>query len=103
MGETLFDLRRKLVEIQGENLGGELAEELVTQSVRMLPPGANFLDLRNGILAANEARRDPAVEDAIWDVFAQRGMGNDARASTAGDFGDPSPGFGKPPSSVQVQ
>ena len=71
----------------------------------MLPPNPSFLDLRNGILVANESAANPTVEDAIWAVFTNRGMGVNARATNAGndqppELNSPAAGFNAPPSTA---
>jgi extracellular elastinolytic metalloproteinase len=66
-GETLWDLRGAIASTP--------AEEIVTEAMRLSPPEPSFLDMRNAILQADIARRGGADVDAIWQVFARRGMG----------------------------
>jgi extracellular elastinolytic metalloproteinase len=82
-GETLWDLRSRLVSDLGVAEGVVRARALVTDGLRLSPADPSFLDMRNAILQAdvNRGLRD---RDRIWAVFAARGMG--LGASTLGDF-----------------
>jgi extracellular elastinolytic metalloproteinase len=66
-GETLWDLRTAL--------GSAVAEELITDAMRISPPEPSFLDMRNAIVAADTNASGGANRAVIWDVFAHRGMG----------------------------
>ena len=74
--ETLWDLR--------DALGQSISEALVTGGMRLSPPEPSFLDMRNAILQADTALYGGSHTDAIWAVFATRGMGYFA-ASTDGN------------------
>src|SRR5262249_23147628 len=55
-GETLWDLRRALIEHLGSrDEGARLAERLVTEGLRLTPPQPTMLDARDAILAADRA------------------------------------------------
>ena len=87
--QTLWDLRT--------SLGSTLAEQLVTDAMRLSPPEPSFLDMRNAIFAADAAApSNGANRDALWSVFAGRGMG--FYASTDNGY-DPAPisDFSTPP------
>jgi subtilisin-like proprotein convertase family protein len=75
--ETLWDLRRAI--------GAHDARALITSALRIAPKQPSFLDMRNAILAADAADADApgAHHDAIWTVFAARGMGYSAKVSSA--------------------
>jgi extracellular elastinolytic metalloproteinase len=79
--QTLWDLRHKL--------GSKTAESLVTRAMSIAANNPSFLDMRNAILLADLATTGGANQDAIWKVFAHRGMGYFA-GSLGGD--DTSPG-----------
>ena len=79
-GETLWDLRKAV--------GSNVAEAIVTNGMRISPPEPSLVDERNAILLADQALFGGAFNDAIWAVFAHRGMG--FTASRTGPF-DPSP------------
>jgi extracellular elastinolytic metalloproteinase len=76
-GETLWDLR--------DALGFATTEQLVTDAMRLSPPEPSFLEERNAILQADAGGLHA---DAIWQVFANRGMGFFAGTT---DSTDPAP------------
>ncbi len=86
--QTLWDLR--------DALGSRVTETLVTRAMELSPSDPSFLDERNAILVADTARFGGRHHDAIWEVFAHRGMGYFA-GSLGGE--DPVPGadFSTPP------
>jgi extracellular elastinolytic metalloproteinase len=73
--QTLWDLRRAL--------GPSLARKRITDGMRLSPNlDPSFLDERNAILSA-DAIAGGANINAIWAVFAARGMGCSARSPNA--------------------
>ena len=64
--ETLWDLRQAV--------GSDVAETLVTNGMRLSPPEPSMLDMRNSILAAEQANGG-GLHDEVWEVFRVRGMG----------------------------
>jgi hypothetical protein len=60
--QTLWDIRRRL--------DVEKARAVITGGLRLAPPQPSFLDMRNAILQASTED-----DDALWEVFAARGMG----------------------------
>jgi extracellular elastinolytic metalloproteinase len=94
-GQTLWQLRQRLVARYGQAGGSDRAERYVTGGMRLGPPSPSFLDQRNAILQASTVAGG-ADSDLIWDVFASRGMGY--FASTRGDFdANPDADFSTPP------
>ena len=87
-GETLWQLRGVL--------GSKLTESLVTRAMELSPANPSFLDERNAILQADKATARGAHQDAIWKVFAKRGMGYFA-GSIDGDDTAPVEDFSLPP------
>lgn len=85
---TLWDLRAAV--------GRDVAQALITEGQRMAPPEPSFLDLRNAILAA-EAGLPGDHRDALWTVFARRGMGYRAHTEGAAEL-SPVEDFRLPPS-----
>ena len=85
--ETLWDLRTAI--------GSSDAVRLVTQGMRLSPPEPTFLDMRNAILLADQAAGGTR-RDAIWTVFAARGMGYYATSTGSGDT-SPLEDFSAPP------
>ena len=74
--ETLWDLRQAV--------GPAVAEKIVTDGTRLSPPEPSMLDMRNAILAAEQANGG-GLHNAVWEVFRERGMGYGAAASDAND------------------
>jgi hypothetical protein len=87
-GETLWDLRTAL--------GQTTTEGLVTRAMELSPSNPSFLDMRNSILQADLVDNAGRNHDAIWHVFANRGMGYFA-ASVDGDDVSPAEDFSMPP------
>jgi hypothetical protein len=87
-GETLWDLR--------DALGSSTTEGLVTRAMELSPSNPSFLDERNAILQADQVDNAGANQDAIWTVFANRGMGYFASAIN-GDDSQPVEDFSMPP------
>ncbi len=86
--ETLWDLRTAL--------GSAKAASLITSGMALLPPEPSFLDGRNGIILADQALFAGADVNALWTLFANRGMGFFA-ASTGGEDSSPWQDFATPP------
>ncbi len=74
--ETLWDLRNAI--------GWSDAERIITDALRLSPPEPSFLDERNAILQADLVD-GTGHHDAIWQVFATRGMGFYATSEDGGD------------------
>jgi hypothetical protein len=87
-GETLWDLRNAL--------GQTTTEGLVTRAMELSPSNPSFLDMRNSILQADLVDNGGRNHDAIWGVFAHRGMGYFA-AAVDGDDLAPAEDFSMPP------
>ena len=94
-GQTLWQLRDRLVADLGGPAGLDRARLLVTEGMRLSPPAPSFLDMRDAILAADTAN---GGSDAarISEVFAQRGMGYLA-STTGSDDVAPVEDFSLPP------
>jgi extracellular elastinolytic metalloproteinase len=87
-GETLWDLRGAL--------GSNVTEGLVTRAMELSPANPSMLDERNSILQADLVSFGGSHHDAIWNVFAHRGMGWFA-GSVDGDDTQPVEDFQVPP------
>lgn len=85
---TLWDLRGAL--------DTRKAESLVTRAMELSPANPSFLDMRNAILFADLCINSGRNRDAIWRVFAKRGMGYFA-AAVDGDDALPVEDFSLPP------
>jgi hypothetical protein len=89
-GETLWDIRTAL--------GRETALALITGGMRLSVDAPSMLDMRDAILQQAVAMRSaPGAPDdhyeALWEIFAKRGMGADATTRSAGST-TPEEGFG---------
>ena len=82
--ETLWDLRRRLVADHGAVDGQQTAEQLVTSGMRLTPGEPTFLQARDAILQA-DTNLGGLDHEAIWQVFAARGMGAAATTTGAAD------------------
>lgn len=86
--ETLWDLRKQL--------GWRTTTSLVTRAMELSPYDPSMLDQRNAVLMADSAVYGGANHDAIWQVFAERGMGFYAGA-LGGEDAAPGASFDTPP------
>lgn len=93
--QTLWDLRQAMINKYGNANGVARTEQLVTNGLRLTPIKPSYLDARNGILQANAAAQGFNAEKIIWKVFANRGMGSNARTSGPDDE-HPRQGFKNP-------
>jgi hypothetical protein len=91
--QTLWDLR--------DRLGSKKAEGLVTRAMELAPYTPSMIDMRNAILVADTALYDGANHDAIWEVFANRGMGFYAGSEGSNDS-EPAASFDVPPADPSV-
>ncbi|MGN6600346.1 MAG: M36 family metallopeptidase, partial [Actinomycetes bacterium] len=92
---TLWDLRKALVARYGAEKGGQVAAQLVTDGMPLSAPDPSYLDVRDGILAADLDRNHGDNAELIWKVFATRGEGASA-TTRGGDDTDPTPAFDSP-------
>ena len=92
--QTLWSLRA--------SLGSRVTESLVTRAMELAPFNPSFVDMRNAILVADQSRDGGAEQDAIWAVFASRGMGFSASSAGGGDT-TPVAAFDLPPATLTVR
>ncbi len=76
-GQTLWDLRTEL--------GHGTTAGIVTEAMSLSPDDPSFLDERDALLIADQTLNGGANKDAIWQVFADRGMGWFASATDGSD------------------
>ena len=74
---TLWDLRA--------SLGKDLFEQLITDALKLTPSNPSMLAARDAILLADVASYGSANQEAIWSVFAARGMGVSAQSNDGND------------------
>jgi extracellular elastinolytic metalloproteinase len=75
--QTLWSLRARL--------GSRVTESLVTRAMELAPYNPSFIDMRNAILVADQSRNGGVDQDAIWRIFASRGMGWTANSNGGND------------------
>jgi hypothetical protein len=90
-GQTLWDLRTKL--------GHNVADALITRAMTFSAEDPDYLDMRNAILRADLVRDDGKYRNAIWRVFAHRGMGFFAGSLDSADA-NPVSDFHMPPAAT---
>lgn len=78
---TMWDTRSALVGAHGEAGGKQRHEQLLVDGMKMTPSKPDFLDARDGILAADRATYGGANQCLLWGAFAKRGMGASATSS----------------------
>ena len=86
-GQTLWEMRQQL--------GSTVMETVVTRGMELSPPEPSFLDMRNAILQADMVAYNGVHADALWSIFAERGMGYFA-AAVDGSDGTPVADFSLP-------
>lgn len=70
--------------------------QLLFDSLLIPAAGAlSMVDMRDAMLTADQMRFDGANQDLLWNVFAQRGLGQGASSNGGGDT-DPVPSFRSP-------
>ncbi|MCZ2396499.1 MAG: M36 family metallopeptidase [Chitinophagales bacterium] len=68
--------------------GNTAAMKLVTLAMKLQPCSPGFLDGRDAILKADEILYNGKYRCAIWDAFALRGMGVNAKQGSSNNLGD---------------
>ncbi|MCC6443708.1 MAG: M36 family metallopeptidase [Armatimonadetes bacterium] len=93
---ALYDLRQKLIDLYGLDLGRKTAEQLVVDGMKFCVHFPDFLDGRDALLIADMVTNNGAHQDIIWEAFAARGMGW-AASTTGPDDYQPFADFQTPP------
>lgn len=83
---ALWEVRCRLVQRLGWDVGNRRALQLVTDGMKLTPNAPTFLQARDAIVAAARASSLADLED-VWRGFAVRGMGRSARVLVAGGSG----------------
>ena len=83
--QTLWSLRTALIQARGQTVGIERTRAYVTGGLRLAPEDPTLLDMRNAIVQAAVNAHGAADWQAIWGVFAARGMGWSASAEGPND------------------
>lgn len=69
--------------------GNIRALKIVIEALKMTPCQPSFIDMRDAILAANDAVYNGEGEDILWAAFARRGLGFSAAANGEAAFDNP--------------
>ncbi|MGW7412086.1 M36 family metallopeptidase [Streptomyces sp. NPDC054863] len=78
---TMWEARTALVGAHGAAGGKAQHEQLMVDGMKLTPTKPDFLDARDGILAADRANNNGANQCLLWGAFAKRGMGASASSS----------------------
>lgn len=81
---ALWEVRARLVQRLGWEVGNRRALQLVTDGMKLSPSNPNFITGRDAILAAARAGSDPADAGDVWAGFAVRGVGFSASIQNVG-------------------
>jgi extracellular elastinolytic metalloproteinase len=99
----LWDLTWKLIDTYGFDAdlfagtgGNNMSIELVTQGMALQRCSPGFVDGRDAIILADELINNGANECLIWEVFARRGLGFEARQGSTNNRSDQVEDFGVP-------
>ena len=76
----LWEMRANLIRKYGPEAGNNLALQLVTDGLKLSPPNPNFVQARDAILLADRMWSGGANASEIWNAFAKRGLGFNAKA-----------------------
>ncbi|MCO4813325.1 MAG: T9SS-dependent M36 family metallopeptidase, partial [Flavobacteriales bacterium] len=82
--------------------GNNIAMELVIQALKLQPCDPGFVDGRDAILQADMLLNGGANQCLIWNVFANRGLGNSALQGNPNSRSDQTEAFDMPPGFVNV-
>ncbi|MBI3209078.1 MAG: M36 family metallopeptidase [Candidatus Solibacter usitatus] len=95
--EAIWEVRANLIAQFGDKNGRRRANQILVDAMKLAPPMASMLDMRDAILLADRAGFAGASQAQIWAGFAKRGMGALAQTITgnsihiSANFEPPSP------------
>ncbi|MFT7344088.1 MAG: extracellular elastinolytic metalloproteinase, partial [Lentimonas sp.] len=99
----LWDLTWRLIDTYGFDAdmtsgtgGNNIALELVVEGMRLQPCSPGFVNGRDAIILADELINNGANECLIWEAFARRGLGFEARQGSTNNRFDQVEDFGVP-------
>ena len=87
---AIWDLRSELMKLAKDK--GQYAMQIVADAMPISGPSPSMLDMRDAILASDQARTKGKYQAAIWRVFARHGMGVSAKSNGGADI-NPKPAF----------
>jgi subtilisin-like proprotein convertase family protein len=93
---TLWVVRSRIIAANGGSVptGNQIMLQLVTDAMKMTPINPSFLQARDALIAADCATNACANENSIWNGFADRGLGYNARVKNAVSFTPTAPHVG---------
>ncbi|MEM8886367.1 MAG: T9SS-dependent M36 family metallopeptidase [Bacteroidota bacterium] len=106
----LYDLYWDLIDqygydtdLYGGSGGNNIAIQLVIDGLKLQPCSPGFVDMRDAILAADQANYGGANEALIWQAFARRGLGFSASQGSSASRSDGTEAFDLPPGIFPVE
>jgi hypothetical protein len=81
---TLWELREAMISAHPDD-GLDRLHRIVLEGMAQVPCNPSMLDARDGILQADAVLYGSSHEAILWDVFARRGMGENASTTGASD------------------
>ena len=103
---TLWDMTWNIIQTDGINPnffdntvagGNSVAYKLVIEGLKLQGCSPGYIDVRNGILQADQNLYGGAHYCSIWSAFARRGMGFSASQGSSNSATDQTPAFDLPP------
>ncbi len=82
--------------------GNNIAYQLVLDGMKLQPCNPGFVTGRDAILAADQANYEGDLSCAIWNAFAERGVGFGASQGSSGVLGDETESFTLPSACVDL-
>lgn len=81
---TLWDMRKRLVDLLGEQKAADVGEFLVTDAMPLSPNNPSMLDMRDAVMKALDIRYHrradfDVLQDTVYAAFARHGMGTGAK------------------------
>jgi uncharacterized repeat protein (TIGR01451 family) len=85
---TLWEVRSRIIAANAGDVptGNQIMLQIVTDAMKLTPVNPSYEDARDALIDADCASNACANEQAIWDGFADRGLGYGARSSTVYGF-----------------
>ena len=84
------------------NGGNNVAYQLVLDGMKLQPCNPGFVTGRDAILAADQANHEGDLSCAIWNAFAERGVGFGASQGSSGVLGDETESFALPAECIDL-
>ncbi|MBZ5496542.1 MAG: M36 family metallopeptidase [Acidobacteriia bacterium] len=73
--EGMWELRARLIKKFGYEEGRRRVAQLMIDAMKRAPANPSYVDMRDALLAADQADQAGADANLIWESFARRGMG----------------------------